>query len=38
LVGGEDASVDTVAAGETPRESAHGHSQPSHVFPRGNRG
>jgi hypothetical protein len=37
LVGGE-ASVGTEPVAETPRESGHGHSQPSHVFPRGNRG
>jgi hypothetical protein len=38
LVGADDASVETVEVDGTPRESAHGHSQPSHVFPRGNRG
>jgi hypothetical protein len=38
LVGTEDASVDTVAAGGTPREFAHGHSHPTRIFPKGNRG
>ena len=38
LVGGEDASDDAVAAGATPREFAHGHSHPTRVFPKGNRG
>jgi hypothetical protein len=38
IVGTEDASVETVAAGGTPREHAQGHGHPSHVFPKGNRG
>jgi hypothetical protein len=38
LVGAGDESVETDAAGRTPREIAHGHGQPSRIFPRGNRG
>ena len=38
LVGAEDASVEAVGAGGAPREHAHGHGHPSHVFPKGNRG
>jgi hypothetical protein len=38
LVGGEEAPVEGVAAGGAPRESAHGHGHPAHVFPKGNRG
>jgi hypothetical protein len=38
LIGGEEASVETAAAGGTPREFAQGHSHPSRIFPKGNRG
>ena len=38
LVGSEDATVESVAAGGTPREFAHGHSHPTRIFPKGNRG
>jgi hypothetical protein len=38
LIGAGDAPADTVADGATPREHAHGHAHPTHVFPKGNRG
>jgi hypothetical protein len=38
LVGAGEESVETVAAGRTLREIAHGHDQPTRIFPRGNRG
>ena len=38
VVGADDASVEPVGVEGAPRASAHGHTHPSHVFPRGNRG
>jgi len=38
LVGNEDASVEAVAAAGAPREFAQGHSHPTRIFPKGNRG
>lgn len=38
LIGDEDASLETVAAGGPPREFAQGHGHPTRIFPKGNRG
>jgi hypothetical protein len=38
LLGGEDEEFEMAAAGGPPREFAHGHAQPTRIFPKGNRG
>ena len=38
LVGAGEDSVETAAAGRTPHEIAQGHTHPTRIFPRGNRG
>ena len=38
LVGSEEAGLETVAAGGPLREFSQGHSHPSRIVPRGNRG
>lgn len=38
LVGAEGASPEAAASDGAPREFAHGHSHPTRVFPKGNRG
>lgn len=38
VVGEEDSAVEAVGTGASPREFAQGHSHPTRVFPKGNRG
>ena len=38
VVGAEDAELEAVAAGGPPREFSRGHSHPTRIFPKGNRG
>lgn len=38
VVGGDESAVETVGAGASPREFAHGHAHPTRIFPKGNRG
>ena len=38
VVGAEDDSPETVAAGSAPREVSHGHTHATRIVPRGNRG
>lgn len=38
VLGDGEEALETVAAGGTPREFAQGHSHPTRIFPKGNRG